>query len=166
MKRAEGWRAPVRLATCAAALLVGCDAPPPTDIRFSIDPRPGTCGGFVPDIRSVRITIIGARSGIWCVEATRCLQLTRRANSIAEVQPALPAGLSFDVIAGRGYQFEAIGFGTANCTAAGSFNNYRFCGQSDAVKFDHDQTVSIPVLCASRESFECASINASLRPCL
>lgn len=148
------------------AMLLGCSAPAPTDIRFVIE-AVSTCRGTGPEIRSVRVNVIGDRDGVECFEASQCVELPRPyPRTIDDVQPVLPASdLTFDVLASRQYQVEAIGFGTPDCTLSGAGGSYRFCGRSDLVTFAADGTVPIPALCRYPDVPNCAEFNAALRFC-
>ena len=149
----------------ALPALAACDPPPPIDVRFEIQADPNVCDS-AGDIRSVRVMLIGGRSGVACIESSQCIDLESPVDAIHDVQARI-GGVSFDVIAARGYQLEVSGYAMAGCSLGASLDNFLFCGRSDRVRFDEAGTgpISVPATCAL-DALDCRSASVSLGLCL
>ena len=165
-------RMPLLVAAVLACAAAGtCSPPPPIDLTFEIK-AVSACSAAVGPIQSVRISLIGARNQVPCIESAQCAPITAMPSpplfpqKIEDVESRLPPGIQFDVIANRGYQIEAIGYATNDCSVGGDFRKYRFCGQSTPVKFSTKPAApfKVPATCGS-DAVTCAGLNASLRFC-
>jgi len=151
--------------TLALFGVASCDPPPAVDIRFELQADPNVCD-LVGDIQSVRVMLIGGRSGVACIESSQCIELDSPVNAIHDVQARI-GGVSFDVVAARGYQLEVSGYAMAGCSLGASLDNFLFCGRSNRVRFDEAGTgpISVPATCAL-DALDCRSASVSLGLCL